>query len=405
MRIDVFTIFPEYLAPLDLSLIGKARREGLLDVAVHDLRAFTHDRHNTVDDTPYGGGAGMVMKPQPWSEALTYATSLAPGTPHLLVPAPSGRPFTQPFARALATEPWLAFACGRYEGIDERVYDFAAADLGWQVTPVSLGDYVLNGGEVAVLAIIEAVVRLLPGVVGNADSLVEESHEGGLLEYPVYTKPARWTPSAPAHPGAEAPYEVPEVLLSGNHAAIADWRHRQRLERTAERRPDLLPASATVTGLDDLVAAPATPADLPELLVLTRACWVPEAIAAGTAQFPPMTDGPAEHAQALRDWTTWVWRCGGRLVASGRGRRDPDDPSVWQVGRLMVAPDLAGRGLGRAVLAFIESLAPAGVTSYWINTGRRSERNQRIYRKAGYRLAPWESAVHPETVDLVKRRR
>ena len=153
MRVDVVTIFPDYLAPLELSLIGKARREGLLDIRVHDLRDFAHDRHRTVDDTPYGGGAGMVMKPGPWSEALRHVGGTAGGEglarPRLLVPAPSGRPFTQPFARELATEPWLAFACGRYEGIDERVYAYAADSLGWDVTPVSLGDYVLNGGEVA----------------------------------------------------------------------------------------------------------------------------------------------------------------------------------------------------------------------------------------------------------------
>jgi tRNA (guanine37-N1)-methyltransferase len=228
MRIDVVTIFPDYLAPLELSLIGKAREQGLLDVRVHDLREHTHDRHRTVDDTPYGGGAGMVMRPEPWGEALDALVSTGGGAvPRLLVPTPSGMPFTQALARDLAAEPWLAFACGRYEGIDERVIEYAAGLM--PVTPVSLGDYVLNGGEVAVLAIVEAVARLLPGVIGNAESLVEESHEDGLLEYPVYTKPASWRG-----------LDVPEVLLSGNHGAIAAWRHAQRLERTAARRPDLL---------------------------------------------------------------------------------------------------------------------------------------------------------------------
>ena len=189
MRIDVVTIFPEYLDPLRLSLIGKARDAGLLDVAVHDLRDFTHDRHRTVDDTPAGGGAGMVMKPEPWGEALDHLVSLGraagaadgggSGVPTLVVPSPSGERFTQAMAHELAAQPWLAFACGRYEGIDERVLDDAAARM--PVVPISLGDYVLNGGEVAVLVIVEAVARLLPGVVGNADSLVEESHEGGLL--------------------------------------------------------------------------------------------------------------------------------------------------------------------------------------------------------------------------------
>ncbi len=228
MRIDVVTIFPDYLAPLGLSLIGKAREQALLDLRVHDLRDFTHDRHRTVDDTPYGGGAGMVMRPEPWGEALdALVESGAGAVPHLLVPTPSGMPFTQALARELATEPWLAFACGRYEGIDERVLDHAATRM--RVTPVSLGDYVLNGGEVAVLAMVEAVARLLPGVIGNAESLVEESHEDGLLEYPVYTKPASWRG-----------LDVPEILLSGNHGAIAAWRHAQRVERTRTRRPDLL---------------------------------------------------------------------------------------------------------------------------------------------------------------------
>lgn len=231
MRIDVVTIFPDYLAPLELSLIGKAREQGLVEIVVHDLRDFTHDRHRTVDDTPYGGGAGMVMSPQPWGEALDHVRSLSDGKPHLLVPSPSGVRFTQAMAHQLAAEPWLAFACGRYEGIDERVLE-DAADAG-RVTAISLGDYVLNGGEVAVLAVVEAVARLLPGVVGNAQSLVEESHEGGLLEYPVYTKPASWRGR-----------EVPEVLLSGHHGRVERWRRNERLRRTAERRPDLLAQTA-----------------------------------------------------------------------------------------------------------------------------------------------------------------
>ncbi|MGN6613258.1 MAG: tRNA (guanosine(37)-N1)-methyltransferase TrmD [Angustibacter sp.] len=236
MRVDVVSIFPAYLDALQLSLIGKAREQGLLDVAVHDLRDFTHDRHRTVDDTPYGGGPGMVMRPEPWGEALDHveragraALDDQDATPHLLVPSPSGVRFTQAMAHELAAEPWLAFACGRYEGIDERVLDDAADR--WRVTPVSLGDYVLNGGEVAVLAVVEAVARLLPGVVGNAESLVEESHEDGLLEYPVYTKPASWRDR-----------DVPPVLLSGHHGAVARWRRDERLRRTAARRPDLIGA-------------------------------------------------------------------------------------------------------------------------------------------------------------------
>ena len=251
LRLDVVTIFPEYLAPLDLSLIGRARRAGLVDLAVHDLRDHAHDRHRTVDDAPAGGGAGMVMRPEPWGEAL--GAVLAAGraalgdtaaVPTLLVPSPAGRPFDQALARELAAQPWLAFACGRYEGIDERVLEDAATAM--PVQPLSLGDYVLGGGEVAVLVVVEAVARLLPGVVGNAESLVEESHEDGLLEYPVYTKPAVWRGR-----------EVPEVLLSGHHARVARWRRDQSLRRTARRRPDLLAAldPATLDGSDLAVLA------------------------------------------------------------------------------------------------------------------------------------------------------
>ena len=251
LRLDVVTIFPEYLAPLDLSLLGKARRAGILDVAVHDLREHTHDRHRTVDDAPAGGGAGMVMRPEPWAEALDAV--LAAGraalgddaaVPTLLVPSPSGRRFDQALARELAGRRWLAFACGRYEGIDERVLEEAATAM--PVQPLSLGDYVLGGGEVAVLVVVEAVARLLPGVVGNAESLVEESHEDGLLEYPVYTKPAVWRGR-----------EVPEVLLSGHHARVARWRRDESLRRTARRRPDLLEAldPATLDGSDLAVLA------------------------------------------------------------------------------------------------------------------------------------------------------
>ncbi|WP_298887962.1 tRNA (guanosine(37)-N1)-methyltransferase TrmD [uncultured Serinicoccus sp.] len=229
LRLDVVTIFPEYLAPLDLSLLGRARREGLLDVHVHDLRDWTHDRHRTVDDSPYGGGAGMVMRPEPWGEALDEICTSVPGrTPRLVVPGPGGEVFSQEVASRLALEEdWLVFVCGRYEGIDERVYDEFA--VRYPLSVLSLGDYVLNGGEVAVLAMTEAVARLLPGMVGNEASLVEESHTGGLLEYPVYTKPASWRG-----------HEVPEVLLSGHHGRIAAWRQQQRLARTAQRRPDLM---------------------------------------------------------------------------------------------------------------------------------------------------------------------
>jgi tRNA (guanine37-N1)-methyltransferase len=232
MRLDIVTIFPDYFAPLDVSLIGKARRTGILDVRVHDLRDWTHDRHRTVDDTPYGGGPGMVMKPEPWGEALdTIAPPASAAVPRLLVPTPSGRPFTQAMAAELATEDWLLFACGRYEGIDSRVVEEARTRM--PVDEVSLGDFVLAGGEVAVLVIVEAVGRLLPGVLGNAASVADDSFAPGamesLVEGPVYTKPPVWRDRA-----------VPDVLLSGHHGAIARWRRDQALRRTARNRPELL---------------------------------------------------------------------------------------------------------------------------------------------------------------------
>lgn len=230
MRIDVISIFPEYFEPLRVSLLGKAQSAGVIDVHRHDLRTWTHDRHRTVDDTPYGGGAGMVMRPEPWGEALDELAPTRPDPaegPVLVFPSPAGERFTQSIARTLATEKHLVFGCGRYEGIDERVFADAAGR--GRVRLLSLGDYVLNGGEVAAMAMIEAVVRLVPGVVGNPESLVEESHEDGLLEYPSYTKPSRWRG-----------HDVPDILLSGNHAAIAAWRRQQQLERTRARRPDLL---------------------------------------------------------------------------------------------------------------------------------------------------------------------
>lgn len=228
MRIDVVSIFPTIFDALEVSLLGKARQSGLLDIAVHDLREYTHDRHRTVDDTPYGGGAGMVMKPEPWGEALDALTRDATEPPTIIFPSPAGERFTQATARELSTASHLVFGCGRYEGIDERVFDYAAT-LG-PVRLISLGDYVLNGGEVAVMAMVEAIGRLVPGVVGNPESLVEESHEDGLLEYPSFTKPAVWRDR-----------EVPPVLLSGNHGAVATWRRDQQIERTRARRPDLLP--------------------------------------------------------------------------------------------------------------------------------------------------------------------
>jgi tRNA (guanine37-N1)-methyltransferase len=235
VRIDIVTIFPEYFAPLDVSLLGKARLRGLLDVRLHDLRGWARDRHRTVDDTPYGGGPGMVMKPEPWGEALDAlvppASAEAMPRPRLVVPTPSGRPFAQPLAQEYAGEPWLVFACGRYEGIDARVVEDARTRM--PVDEISIGDYVLAGGEAATLVVIEAVARLLPGVLGNAGSVTDDSFASGameaLLEGPVYTKPPAWR---------DRP--VPEILMSGNHGAIARWRRDEALRRTVANRPELV---------------------------------------------------------------------------------------------------------------------------------------------------------------------
>ena len=380
MRIDIVSIFPDYLAPLELSLAGKAREKGLIDVRVHDLRTWTHDRHRTVDDTPYGGGAGMVMKPEPWGEALDELLA-EDGPVTVVVTTPSGRPFTQALARDLATRERLVFACGRYEGIDQRVLDEVGERA--ELCEVSLGDYVLNGGEVAALAITEAVVRLVPGFMGNAESLVEESHEGGLLEYPVYTKPPSWRGR-----------DVPSVLLSGDHGAIAAWRRAQAERRTAERRPDLLPPSAVLDGVE---VRAVTLADAGELYVLQLACWVQEMHANPGVRIPALH----ESLEDLRGWlardTVLVARAGGRLVGAVRASLDG---STWEVGRLMVAPDVAGRGLGRALLERIEALAPPEASTYALFTGAGSARNQRMYKKAGYRL---RGEVEPGVVRMTKR--
>lgn len=248
MRVDVITVFPDYLAPLELGVLGRARRRGLLDLRVHDLRRWTHDAHRTVDDAPYGGSPGMLMLAEPWFAALREVTgaeprapgdtgprpdteaahrvAAAPGArPLVVVPSPCGRRFDQSVAVSLAIEPWLVICCGRYEGIDQRVLD-AWADL-----EISIGDYVLAGGEAAALVLLEVTGRLLPGVLGNAGSAGDDTFATGLLEAPAYTRPA-----------VVEGREVPPVLLSGDHAAVARWRHEQSLARTLERRPDLLDA-------------------------------------------------------------------------------------------------------------------------------------------------------------------
>lgn len=388
MRIDYVTIFPEFFAPLDLSLPGKAAAKGLVEFHVHDLRAHAHDRHRTVDDTPYGGGAGMVMKPEPWGQALDAVARDAT----ILFTTPSGEPFTQALAHELSTHEHLVLACGRYEGIDQRVMEHAAT-LG-TVREVSLGDYVLNGGEVAALAITEAVVRLLPGFMGNAESLVEESHADGLLEYPVYTKPASWEG-----------HEVPDVLLSGDHARIAAWRREQAERRTAARRPDLLPATGTVRGLADLDVRPAVPADAGELFTLQRACWLQELQANPGVEIPALRESLDDVRRGLGEWTVRVARepSSGRLVGAVRGRLDRH--GEWDIGRIMVAPDLQGRGLGRALLELVEDLAPDGVETFVLFTGAGSLDNQRMYKKAGFRIRTDRRAPEGAVVMTKRARR
>jgi len=384
VRIDVVSIFPDYLAPLELSLAGKAREKGLLDLAVHDLRSFTTDRHRTVDDSPYGGGAGMVMKPEPWGDALDHVLTAGPATgrPVLVVPTPSGLPFTQAVAEELSTRDHLVFACGRYEGIDQRVIDDAADRF--EVRELSLGDYVLNGGEVAALAIIEAVARLIPGFMGNAASLVEESHTDGLLEYPVFTKPASWRG-----------HDVPEVLLSGDHGRIEAWRTEQSERRTAQRRPDLRHPSAS---LEDLEIRLVVPADAGEVLTLQRACWVQEQQANPGTRVYALEESLEDVVSWTRTDTVLVARSAGRLVGAVRARLVD---ATWDIGRLMVAPDLQGSGLGRVLLERIEALAPDAATGYELFTGAGSERNQRMYKKAGYRL---RGEIEPGVVKLTKKR-
>ena len=225
MKIDAISIFPEFFDVLEISLLGKAQEAGLISFEAHNLRDFTHDRHKTVDDTPYGGGAGMLMKPEPWGEA--FDKIIGKDRPVVIFTSPAGKPFNQELVRELSQKEHLVFACGRYEGIDQRVVDYAGTVA--EVHEISIGDYVLNGGEVVAVAMIEAIARLIPGVIGNNESLAEESHNEGLLEAPSYTKPQSWRG-----------LEVPEMLLSGHHAEIEKWRKTQSLERTKQNRPDLL---------------------------------------------------------------------------------------------------------------------------------------------------------------------
>ncbi len=391
-RIDVLTIFPGYLAPLELSLVGKARRDGLLEIGVHDLRDWTSDRHRTVDDTPFGGGAGMVMRPDVWGDALDGVLVADSPSRTVLVPTPAGDRMTQAMAEELAllvsAGGQLVFACGRYEGIDARVSEHYSGRDDVTIREISLGDYVLNGGEVAALVVIEAVARLLPGVIGNPESLVEESHgAAGLLEYPVYTKPPSWRG-----------LDVPEVLLSGDHGRIRSWRRARAVERTARRRPDL------ITGQGSPEIRLARPVDA-------------EAIADVAARTFPLACPPQlpaedvlafieEHLTAVdfrrylrdRNRDVHLAEVAGAVVGyTMTVHGEPADPDVAAVvtgrptaelSKCYVLPEHHGAGVARALVAATAARAlERGVHTLWLGVNQQNERAQRFYRACEFTRA------------------
>ena len=454
LRLDVITIFPDYLRALDLSLIGRAAGEGLIDLRVHDLRGWTRDRHRTVDDTPLGGGAGMVMKPDVWGEALDEVLSLpadaaaaresaaARGRRVLVVPTPSGGVFTQRTAEDLARADHIVFACGRYEGIDARVAEHYRA-AGVEVAELSIGDYVLSGGEAAALVMIEAIARLRPGVLGNPDSVVEESHgASGLLEQEVYTRPVAWR-------GLDVSRARPE-LLSGDHARIARLRRDRAIARTIARRPDMI-ARLRPDDLDaadraalarggwavpdgaagpiELVVRPAVGADLADLVDLAARTF-PDACpsfltAEQIARHVAAHLTPGRFARWLadprvvvtvaalgRDATTRAGRVGaGELIGYSAvlvERNDDDgappvglDPRpegvtvppapdggaglAAELSKVYVDARLRGSGAAAALLAgAVRDAAARGVTALWLGTDGANRRAQRAYRRAGF---------------------
>ena len=438
MRIDVVTIFPDYLRALDLSLIGKAIDAGKLQLGIHDLRDWTQDRHNTVDDTPAGGGAGMVMRPDVWGKALDQVLALpltaapsAETAPHgaqeplhrrvLVIPTPSGQVFTQRVAEELADADQLVFACGRYEGIDARVAEHYQS-AGYQVRELSIGDYVLNGGEVATLVMVEAIARLIPGVIGNPTSLVEESHAAsGLLEYPVYTRPVSWRG-----------LELDPDLLGGNHKLIARRRRDQALTRTATRRPDMIARlnPATLDRADRALLAQLGWAALDgehfERIKLrpARAEEIEALVQLGRATFPDAC--PAflsdDDVQAFMDATftpeqvaSWVNSDDAALIVAARVasgqllgyvlvERDlPDganelvtDPrprclesysqaELGYVCKLYLLPSVRGGG---ALMDQAKKAAAAwGVKTMWLATHETNRRAQKLYKRYGFKNA------------------
>ncbi|MDO5494185.1 MAG: tRNA (guanosine(37)-N1)-methyltransferase TrmD [bacterium] len=430
MRIDIVSIFPEYLRPLELSLIGRAAGSGgPLQLQVHDLRDWTDDPHRTVDDSPAGGGAGMVMRPDIWGRALDDVlgapappTDSTPDQPHrtvLAIPTPSGMPLTQRTVEDLATADHLVIACGRYEGIDARVAEHYSERM--ETIEFSLGDYVLNGGEVAALALVEAVARLLPGVVGNPESLEEESHgAAGLLEYPVYTRPIQWRG-----------HEVPEVLLGGHHARIARWRRDRALERTAARRPDLLAALApeqvypddrgtlaplgwgvTATGPVPLRVRPARPDDAARLSSVASATFPlacpPELDAEAIAEFIAAHLTRERFEEYLADserYLVLAGEMGGEIAgytlsvlprSAGEAPYAADVAEVVgerpaaELSKIYVLPEYHGSGLARTLLT--ETLRVLGgvriegepLAVVWLGTNARNRRAQKFYAAAGF---------------------
>lgn len=389
-RIDVVSIFPQYLAPLDLSLVGKARRDGLLTIEVHDLRDWTTDAHRTVDDTPFGGGAGMVMRPDVWGRALDDVVGTGDHHDRIVVlPSPAGEPLTQSVAEELAllvsAGAQLVFACGRYEGIDARVAEHYREVPGMSVREISIGDYVLGGGEVAALVIIEAVARLLPGVLGNPESLAEESHgASGLLEYPVYTKPAYWRG-----------LEVPPVLRSGDHRQISRWRRAQAVRRTAERRPDLIDA------LGPVQVRRAKAADVEELAAVAArtfplACpphTPPEDVERFIAQ---NLSAPRFRAYLrARERHVLIATVGDAVVGYTMViDAEPQDPDVRsavtgrpcaELSKIYVLPEHHRRGVGAALLrAAIDEARARDRASIWLGVNQLNERAQRFYHAQGF---------------------
>lgn len=395
-RVDVVTIFPDYLAPLELSLVGKARTRGLVDIAVHDLRDWTTDRHRKVDDTPFGGGAGMVMRPDVWGSAIDTVIDggtadggpVASGRRVLLVPTPAGQPFRQrtaeELAEVLAGGGQLVIACGRYEGIDARVVEHYSAVEGVQVREVSIGDYVLNGGEVAALVIVEAVVRLLPGVLGNAESAVEESHGAdGLLEHPSYTQPPSWRG-----------LDVPEVLRSGDHGRVQRWRRDRAVERTARVRPDLLAAHP-------VTVRRAKPADAEALARVAAATFPlacpPEMPASDIAEFVRENLSLERFRAYLKDRTRWLFvaEVAGAVVGYTMSvEGEPSDPDVAEeiptrptaeLSKCYVLPEHHRSGAAGALMAAtLDAARERGLAGIWLGVNDRNERAKRFYAKHGF---------------------